>query len=243
MAGSCRDCLTRIPYATFIATVLCIVGIGVFCGTFFRGATLANLILLDVFHVQVEWVSIVRFVMIILGGIMGILAVIMLVVGCLATGSTRHTVYRAWKARVGGRLSCAIFLGLSYILFYIWTGILICLTMVTLVFTLFWGLCVDNQRRLDRPCISFVQFDWLFPNGTKVEDLEVCGPEELKMFCKDYVEIAEVSFILSTVAAFVVTLSVVHYLMCLASNYAYIRDQEKISDLQEMQYLHETIMK
>jgi Myelin proteolipid protein (PLP or lipophilin) len=39
---------------------------------------------------------------------MGILAVIMLVVGCLATGSTRHTVYRAWKARVGGRLSCAI---------------------------------------------------------------------------------------------------------------------------------------
>jgi hypothetical protein len=76
-----------------------------------------------------------------------------------------------------------------------------------------------------------------------VEDLEVCGPEELKMFCKDYVEIAEVSFILSTVAAFVVTLSVVHYLMCLASNYAYIRDQEKISDLQEMQYLHETIMK
>ena len=32
-----------------------------------------------------------------------------------------------------------------------------------------------------------------------MEDLEVCGPEELKMFCKDYVEIAEVSFILSTV--------------------------------------------
>lgn len=30
--------------------------------------------------------------------------------------------------------------------------------MVTLVFTLFWGMCVDNQRRLDRPCIDFVQF-------------------------------------------------------------------------------------
>lgn len=55
--------------------------------------------------------------------------------------------------------------------------------------------------------------------------------------------VAEISFILSTVASFVVSLSLVHYLMCLASNYAYIRDQEKISDLQEMQYLHETIMK
>ena len=85
--------------------------------------------------------------------------------------------------------------------------------------------------------------DWLFPNGTKVEDLQVCGREELQLFCKDYVESAEVSFILSTVAAFVVSLSIVHYLMCLSSNYAYIRDQEKISDLQEMQYLHESIMK
>ena len=54
-AGSCRDCLTRIPYATFIATVLCFIGIGVFCGTVSRGAQLANLILLDVFRVQVEW--------------------------------------------------------------------------------------------------------------------------------------------------------------------------------------------
>jgi len=106
--GSCRDCLTRIPYATFIATVLCFIGIGVFCGTVYRGATLTNLILLDVFHVQVEWVGIVRLIMIILGGVMAVLALIMLVVGCLATGSTRHTVYRAWKARVGGRLSCAI---------------------------------------------------------------------------------------------------------------------------------------
>lgn len=85
--------------------------------------------------------------------------------------------------------------------------------------------------------------DWLFPNGTTVDDLQVCGPEELKLFCKDYVEVAEVSFILSTVASFVVALALVHYLMCLASNYAYIRDQEKISDLQEMQYLHESIMK
>lgn len=53
-------------------------------------------------------IGIVRLLLIILGGIMATLALIMLVVGCLATGSTRHSVYRAWKARVGGRLSCAI---------------------------------------------------------------------------------------------------------------------------------------
>ena len=51
---------------------------------------------------------------------------------------------------------------MSYVLFYIWTGILVCMTLVTLIFTLFWGLCVDNQRRLDRPCIDFTQFGIYF---------------------------------------------------------------------------------
>jgi hypothetical protein len=106
---------------------------------------------------------------------------------------------------------------------------------------------VRLRKSLDLITHSSILFhcflDWLFPNGTTIDDLQVCGPEELKLFCKDYVEVAEVSFILSTVASFVVSLALVHYLMCLASNYAYIRDQEKISDLQEMQYLHESIMK
>jgi hypothetical protein len=61
--------------------------------------------LLILYHFRI---GIVRLMLIILGGIMAALALIMLVVGCLATGSTRHTVYRAWKARVGGRFSCAI---------------------------------------------------------------------------------------------------------------------------------------
>nr|CAG4645610.1 EOG090X085S [Lynceus sp. MCZ IZ 141354] len=239
--GSCRDCMTRIPYATFIATVLCLIGIGVFCGTLYRGATLAYLIFVDVFHIQIIWIGVLRMVLVILAGIMGALAIIILIIGCLATGSTRQNVYRQWSARIKGRLSSAILLGISYVLFYLWSGILVCLTIVTFIFTMFWGLCSDKQHRLDRPCIDFTQFDWMFPNGTRVEDLQICGPEEIKMFCKDYVETAEVSFILATVACFIVSLSLVHYLMCLSANYAYIRDQEKISDLQEMQYLNDTL--
>lgn len=34
----------------------------------------------------------------------------------------------------------------------------------------------------------------------------------------------------------------VHYLMCLAANYAHIKDQEKFMDLQEIQFLHESEM-
>lgn len=39
---------------------------------------------------------------------MGALGLMILTVGFLATGATRHKVYRGWGSRVSGRLSCAI---------------------------------------------------------------------------------------------------------------------------------------
>lgn len=39
---------------------------------------------------------------------MAALGFMILCVGCLATGATRHKVYRAWRSRVGGRISCAV---------------------------------------------------------------------------------------------------------------------------------------
>lgn len=93
------------------------------------------------------------------------------------------------------------------------------------------------------------------------EDKKVCAPHEVKLFCKDYVEKAEVMFILATVSCLLVILSLVrefhliyslflrslliypnlqiHYLMCLSANYAHIRDHEKFQELQEIQYLAE----
>lgn len=39
---------------------------------------------------------------------MAALGLMILFIGCLATGATRHKVYRAWRARVSGRISCAV---------------------------------------------------------------------------------------------------------------------------------------
>jgi len=39
---------------------------------------------------------------------MGALGLMILTVGFLATGATRHKVYKGWGSRVTGRLSCAI---------------------------------------------------------------------------------------------------------------------------------------
>nr|CAD7195570.1 unnamed protein product [Timema douglasi] len=254
--SQCRSCITRIPYATLIATIMCIVGVGVFCGTMYRGAMLAVLMFDQVFHLRLIWVETVQMVFVVIGASMGALGLMILFVGCLATGATRTKVYRAWGARVGGRISCAVFLGITYVLQVAWLLMLCFLVIVTLIFTIFWALCSNPQVQANRQCIDFRQFTvelnststlanyateagFMFPNNTRPEDMEVCDTHELKLFCKDYVERAEIMFILATVACLLVILSLVHYLMCLSANYAHIRDHEKFQELQDLQCLQE----
>lgn len=81
--------------------------------------------------------------------------------------------------------------------------------------------------------------DFLFPSGTRDEDMKVCGELEVKAFCKDGVEKAAPMFILALMACLIIILSLVHYLMCLAANYAHIRDQDKFQELQELHNLTE----
>lgn len=80
----------------------------------------------------------------------------------------------------------------------------------------------------------------MFPKEVKQEDLRIEGQQEIKLFCKDYVEKSETMFIIATVACVLIILSLVHYLMCLAANYAHIRDHEKFQELQDLHYLTDT---
>lgn len=237
--NQCQDCMTRIPYATVIATIMCIVGVGVFCGTMYRGATLSALMFDEVFHLRLAWLEPVQLIFVVVGACMGALGLMILFVGCLATGATRHKVYRAWRARVGGRISCAVFMSITYVLQIAWLLMLCFLVIVTLIFTIFWSLCTNTDVQNNKKCIDFKQFDFMFPNNTRPQDMEVCDTHEIKLFCKDYVERAEVMFILATVACLLVIISLIHYLICLSANYAHIRDHEKFQELQELQYLQD----
>jgi len=48
----CSKCVTRVPYATLVAVILNWAGVGVFCGTFYRGVNLSLRMLQDVFHLD-----------------------------------------------------------------------------------------------------------------------------------------------------------------------------------------------
>ncbi|XP_051164929.1 neuronal membrane glycoprotein M6-b isoform X2 [Leptopilina boulardi] len=239
MGNMCNDCMARVPYATLIATIMCCLGVGIFCGTMYRGATLSSLMMDQVFNFRLGWLEAVQLIFATIGASMAALGFMILCVGCLATGATRHKVYRAWRTRVGGRISCAVFMTITYILQLGWILIFAFMVITTFVFTTFWGLCSNERVKNLEQCIDFSQFSFMFPNKIRPEDLKVCGAQEVKLFCRDYVEKAEVMFILATVASMLVVLSLIHYLMCLSANYAHIRDHEKFQELQELQFLQD----
>eukprot|EP00094_Tigriopus_californicus_P008099 TCALIF_07796-PA protein Name:"Similar to Proteolipid protein DM beta (Squalus acanthias)" AED:0.13 eAED:0.13 QI:210/0.5/1/1/1/1/3/184/206 len=180
----CSKCITRIPYATLIALILNWVGVGVFCTTLYRGVNLTLRLTQDVFQLDkgLGWIEPTQLTFIILAASMAALALMILVVAILATGATRHHVYRSDVGRAGGRI------------------------------------------------------------GTQREHMEVKGPKEIKAFCKDYVERAEVMFIMATLSCVLVILSLVHFLMALSANYAHIRGHDKFTELQEMHDLQSETM-
>lgn len=50
----------------------------------------------------------IQMIFVIIAAGMAALGFMILFVGFLATGATRYKVYRAWRSRVGGRISCAV---------------------------------------------------------------------------------------------------------------------------------------
>lgn len=114
--------MTRIPYATMIATVMCLIGVAIFCITMYRGASLTIIMFDQVFHFRLFWIEAVQMIFVAIGASMAGLGFMILFVGCLATGSTRYKVYRAWRSRVGGRISCAVvcFLYIYFVIKLVW---------------------------------------------------------------------------------------------------------------------------
>lgn len=236
MGGGFYRCLTRVPFGTVIATVLCCIGVGVFLVSLFKAVKLILVMFEDVFSYDFEWLSKAQVIFFVVGSFMGLLTVVLLIVGIFSTGATRSEVYRGWKARLGGRIACGLCMTIVYLLSLVWITIVCIMTAVLFVFKVLEGVCENIES--DEQCVDLRQFYFLFPNATEKETLNLCQPKR-KVFCRETVEYAGYFFDFSFAASILILVSMVHFLMCLAANYTRIKDQEKLQDLQELQYLHD----
>merc|ERR1712079_685039 len=212
--GGCSSCLTRTPHATLIALIMCWAGVAVFCGTMYRGVNLSLRVLQDVFRGDrgIDWVEPTQLAFVILGASMAAVGLMILVSSFLATGATRVEVYRSHTGRLGGRVAT----------------------------TLGWGVCSTKEIQWDAGSIDFYPLNFLFPEGSQRVNMLVEGDKEIKQFCIDFVQRAEVMFLIATAACVLVIMSLVHFLMALSANYAHIRGHDKFTDLVDLHNLDVT---
>ncbi|XP_071748222.1 neuronal membrane glycoprotein M6-b isoform X3 [Lepeophtheirus salmonis] len=231
-----EKCITRIPYASLIALIMSWTGVGVFCGTLYRGVNLTLRMLQDVFHLDkgLGWIEPTQIAFIILASTMAAIALMILCITILTTKTTRQGLHQSTIGRNSAKLICIIFIGITYILLILWLIKFAACIVTTVFYTLSWGLCDTDEIAWEDGFIDFYPFHFLFPNGTGRSYMEVRGTIEIKQFCKDYVEHAEIMFLLACFSSFIVILSLVHFLMTLSSNFAHIHNYSKFRNIHEI---------
>ena len=151
--------------------------------------------------------------------------------------------------------ACMIFIAITYFLLACWLVVFGCCIIMTIFCSIYWGVCNTDEVQWGRDggYIDFYQFHFMFPKGkfelvpniynsdrffsalgTEKDFMEVQGSTETKLFCKDFVEHAIIMYCLATISCFIVLLSLVHFLMALAANYAHIRGHDKFTELQDL---------
>lgn len=230
------SCLGRCPFASIIATVITICGTGVFCGCMYRALSITIQMFTTAFKIEyeMEWGRIIQTVVIIISTVMGSLAIILLIVGCLATGATRSQIYTGFRSRLGGRISTGFFTVIVYTLFLLWSIVTLLLVVPIVGYYILMENCeiktaqINNHsiQKLDE-CLSLKNFG-IHLNENKIS---VCS-NELIAFCNQGKEAGPL-YVAAFVSSALIVLGLVHYLCCLVANYAHIKDGIKLRDYEE----------
>lgn len=231
-----QGCMGRCPFASIIATVITLCGTGVFCGCLYRALSITVQMLSQAFNVewQMEWLKVLQTVVIIISSVMGTLSIILLIVGCLATGATRSQIYTGFRSRLGGRISTGFFTTIVYLLFLIWSVVALFLVVPIVGYYILMKNCEYKAVIMDTHPVQKEDHCFSLKNyGIKLSEYKssICR-EELTQFCNQGKEAGPL-YVAAFASSALVVLGLVHYLCCLVANYAHIKDGIKLRDYEE----------
>lgn len=174
---SCGDCLGRIPYASLLACLCLMTGVGLYCAFGYQAVNSTVRQLNDVLGLSLPVTDNLRLGFILVGVLMALVCLILLVIGILATGGTRLQVYDGWKSRLGGRISCGVFLGLAYFLNIAWLFVFSVTGVFAFGYYLLSSLCPHQVVSGNNgQCVNLTLFSQAFSNlGGNPANLNLCG--------------------------------------------------------------------
>ncbi|XP_046582472.1 neuronal membrane glycoprotein M6-a-like [Haliotis rubra] len=229
---ACIDCLGRTPFGSLLAMIIVIVGVCVFCGTSYQALKIfIDDILNDLFNFKVGWLEVIQVVFVVLAVSMGVFAIILLIFGLLATGATRQNVYSGAKCIMGGRISAAFFMAISYILNLAWIIIMSFSVVPMIMYGALAAICnhevYSRNAQTINYCFNLTQFG-IYRN----KRMCICLQNELKRMCVKTTEAGPL-FCVAYISALLIVLGMIHFMICLASNYTRIRISKELTEYRD----------
>ncbi|XP_077984925.1 proteolipid protein DM beta-like [Glandiceps talaboti] len=223
----CCQCLARVPYGSAAAAVIAAIGITVFCVYALRStdatADLFQNTGVDTNQYVKDAMDMLDLVIYAITGGMAGIAVIVVVIGVLSTGETRLTLCYRYRARMCSRFAIGFFFFVFYVLTIVWFLISCALVIPSLFSTMIRLLCgKDYEQKFNSTCVDLTQYGL---SGDGNAPVDICN-ENLKEFCKEGNDIW-MKYLLTWAGAAMVVVAMVHALICVAANYAHIKDTTK----------------
>ena len=232
-----RDCLGRIPFPSLIATIVCCLGVGLFCGFLARALVITlDRIFSELFNLFIPWLQVIFILFIVISVVMGIFALILLTFGFLATGATRENVYSGTKCIMGGRVSAGFFMILSYVLNLVWMVVTSFSAMPILIYIMLRSIClweIENKEeaQLWGYCLNLTRFGIYVWNDTTVIQ-GICDPTQLGRFCQ-HTHDAGWAFIIAFIGSILVVCAMILFLNVLSSNYQKLKMTKELTEFRE----------
>lgn len=225
-------CLSRVPYSSLMAFVMCFIGVVLFAIMMvwsFNGSVEQVRRALNI--TDIPWLDKVHILFVITALLMVTVALVLLCIGILSTGSTREEVYKRENARQGGRISCVVAIVLSYFLTVLWLGIVAITAILTFIYYLFGELCASLQAYTEKDCLDFNVLRPIVKEFSE-SSLTLCGGN-VQQFCA-VTNTVFIWYVFGSIGSMIVCLGLIQFIASNAANYAHVSGEKRYSELNEV---------
>ncbi|XP_032803440.1 neuronal membrane glycoprotein M6-b-like [Petromyzon marinus] len=223
----CIKCLGGVPYASLLATILCFTGVTLAC-TCGHEALTGTVTVLQSFYSTLDEdalnhmqnvVSRAQYLSYGLASTCAFCSLMLLTQSIYTTGSVTD-LYGTFSMTTFGRCIHAMCLGVAYLLMLVWIVLTGLLAIPVWVFRAISIACADSA--LGFPvCVDIRQYGVL---PWSMGDTILCETALEDMCSSAEFDVTYHLFVVSMAGALLATIAMIHYLMVLAANWAYVQE-------------------
>ncbi|GAB5584425.1 neuronal membrane glycoprotein M6-b isoform X3 [Prionailurus iriomotensis] len=240
----CIKCLGGVPYASLVATILCFSGVALFCGC--GHVALAGTVAILEQHFSTntsdhallsEVIQLVQYVIYGIASFFFLYGIILLAEGFYTTSAVKE-LHGEFKTTACGRCISGMFVFLTYVLGVAWLGVFGFSAVPVFMFYNIWSTCevirspqTNGTAGVEQICVDIRQYGIIpwnaFPG-------KICG-SALENICNtNEFYVSYHLFIVACAGAGATVIALIHFLMILSSNWAYLKDASKMQACQDI---------